>query len=84
MHKKLDIKAFSLAIGLMWASAVALLSIIASASDHYLHNITNFLSSIYLGYDLTFIGILIGIFWAFLDAAIGGFVFAWIYNKLAK
>ena len=84
MHKKLDIKALSLAIGLMWAGAVALISIIAATSDNYLQNIVNFLSSVYVGYDLTFFGILVGVFWAFIDAAIGGFVFAWLYNKLAK
>jgi len=27
---------------------------------------------------------LTGMVWAFFDAAIGGLVFAWLYNKLAK
>jgi len=53
-------------------------------SQSYLHNVSDFLSTLYLGYSLSFFGIIIGMIWAFFDAAIGGFVIAWLYNKLSK
>ena len=84
MYKKLDIKALSLSLGVLWACAILLISIVAILSQSYLHNIVNFFSSIYLGYDLSLFGIVIGMFWAFVDAALGGLIFAWLYNKLAK
>ncbi len=84
MYKKLDIKAVAIAIGLMWSVAILLVSIVAGFSQTYLHNIVEFLSSIYIGYDLSFAGVIIGMTWGFADAGIGGVVFAWIYNKLAK
>jgi hypothetical protein len=41
----------------------------------------DFIASVYLGYSLSFGGIITGMVWGFFDAAIGGFVFAWLYNK---
>ncbi|WP_201341956.1 hypothetical protein [Abyssogena phaseoliformis symbiont] len=46
----------------------------ANLTDYYLHNVAEFLMSIYLGYGLDFMGIIIGMVWAFFDAAIAGFV----------
>ena len=84
MTQQLNTKAFSLALGLMWSIGILFISIIALIFEGYLQNIVEFLSSIYLSYSLSFFGIIIGMIWAFIDAAIGGFVFAWLYNKLAK
>ena len=39
-------------------------------------------SSLYLGYDVTLEGLLIGMFWTFIDCFIAGYLFAWIYNKI--
>ncbi|QKQ23916.1 hypothetical protein HUE58_01715 [Candidatus Ruthia endofausta] len=61
-----------------------LVSIVANLTDYYLHNVVEFLMSIYLGYGLDFMDIIIGMVWTFFDAAIAGFVIAWLYNKLAK
>lgn len=84
MTCKLDTKSVALSLGLMWSIGILFISIVALATGSYLHNIVDFLSTIYLGYSLNFIGIIIGMLWAFFDAAIGGLVFAWLYNKLAK
>ncbi len=84
MNKKLDAKSLALAIGIMWSIGVLSLSLIALVSQDYLHNIVGFLSSVYIGYDLSFIGIIIGMIWGFFDAAIGGFLIAWLYNKLTR
>ena len=84
MNSKLNEKALAISLGFLWSLAILFLSIIAMMSENYLHNVIGFFSSIYLGYSLSFTGILIGMVWAFIDAAIGGWLLAWLYNKLAK
>lgn len=84
MNNKLDTKAVALAFGILWSLGIFTISLIALTSTTYLHNIVDFLSSIYLGYSLDFFGVIIGMIWGFFDAAIGGLVFAWLYNKLRK
>ena len=84
MDSKLNEKALAISLGVLWSLAILSLSIIAMMSENYLHNVVEFFSSIYLGYSLSFTGILIGMVWAFIDAAIGGWFLAWLYNKLAK
>jgi hypothetical protein len=84
MNSKLNEKALAISLGVLWSLAILSLSIIAMMSENYLHNVVEFFSSIYLGYSLSFTGILIGMVWAFIDAAIGGWLLAWLYNKLAK
>lgn len=84
MNSKLNEKALAISLGFLWSLAILSLSIIAMMSENYLHNVVEFFSSIYLGYSLSFTGILIGMVWAFIDAAIGGWLLAWLYNKLAK
>jgi len=41
------------------------------------------LDHFYFGYSFTYVGAVIGGIWGFVDGAIGGFVFAWLYNKLS-
>ena len=43
-----------------------------------------FLSRFYLGYRISPAGSLIGLGWALLDGWIGGFVLAWLYNRMAR
>ena len=84
MYKQLNAKALALTLGIMWSLGLLFISLLALVSGGYLHNLAGFLSSLYIGYDLSFAGIIIGMIWAFLDAAIGGFVIAWLYNKFNK
>ena len=42
------------------------------------------LSSLYLGYGASLLGILIGAGWVFLDDFIGGVLIAWIYNRVNR
>jgi len=81
MTHKLNTKAVALALGIIWSLGVLLMSITALATESYLHNMVDFIASVYLGYSLNFGGIITGMIWVFFDAAIGGFVFAWLYNK---
>ncbi|MDG2395385.1 bacteriophage holin [Candidatus Thioglobus sp.] len=84
MTQKLDTKAVALALGVMWSLGVFFMSITALVTESYLHNMVDFLSTVYLGYSLSFSGVVTGMVWAFIDAAIGGWLLAWLYNKLAK
>jgi len=84
MSHKFNEKAMAISFGILWSLGVLFMSMTALVTQSYMHNIVDFLSTIYLGYSLSFSGIIVGMIWGFFDAAIGGFVFAWLYNKLAK
>jgi hypothetical protein len=84
MTQKLNTKAVALALGIMWSLGILSISLLVLFTTSYLHNMVDFLSTVYLGYSLSFSGIITGMVWGFFDAAIGGFVFAWLYNKLSK
>ena len=84
MNQKLNSWALATALGILTSISILVISIIAIKSSDYLHNVVQFLSSVYIGYDLSPIGIVLGMLWGFVDAAIGGLIFAWLYNKLAK
>ena len=79
---KLNVKAFALACGILWAFGVFFLTwwlilLEGPKTEGCL------LNRIYRGYTITPIGSIIGAIWGFFDAGIGGFIFAWLYNLLA-
>ena len=80
---KLDIRAFALACGLLWGLAVLLATWWILAFDGAITEPT-FLASIYRGYSVTPLGSVIGLLWGFADGLIGGAIFAWLYNRLAR
>lgn len=78
---KLNVKAFALACGLLWAFALFVMTwwlIIADGAT----GDKIFIGRFYIGYNVSPLGSFIGIIWAFLDAGIGGAIFAWLYNNL--
>jgi len=80
---KLNVKAFGLAVGIVWGVGMFVLGIIAMAfgwGDRFIE----ILSSLYIGYKATFLGSIVGAVWGFIDAGIGGIIVAWLYNKFAK
>ena len=83
MSAKLDIKAFSLSAGIFWSVSVFFMGFLAMSCT-WAGKFVAALGIFYVGYSATILGSVIGAVWAFLDAAIGGAVFAWLYNKLAK
>lgn len=78
---KLNVKAMSLTIGLVWGLGLFLLTwwIILFEGPN---QDPNLLTHIYRGYSITPVGSLIGLIWALLDGVIGGACIAWIYNSL--
>lgn len=79
---KFDVKAFALSCGILWALAMFLLGIIAI--NGYAEPFVTLFSSGYIGYDASAIGALKGAAWGFVDAFIGGWILATLYNKLSK
>ena len=80
---KLNIKAFALTCGLIWGFAVLFLTwwlILLEGGTPA----PCFLNRVYRGYTMTPVGSLIGAIWAFIDAGIGGTIFAWLYNLLVE
>ena len=80
---KLSIRAFALTCGLVWGLGLFFITWWIIAFDGQQPGITNFISQVYRGYELTTIGSLIGLAWGFCDGLVGGIIFAWIYNLLA-
>ena len=77
----LDIRAFGMACGLLWAGGVVALGLTARAG--WGQRWERLLAEVYRGYDETATGLVIGAGWAFLDGLSGGLAFAWLYNRLA-
>ena len=77
---RLNPKACGLAFGILWAAGVVFMGLLAMVCS-WAQPFVNVLSAMYVGYSATIVGCLIGAIWGFLDAFIGGFLFAWLYNK---
>ena len=78
---KLNIKAFALTCGILWALTMLLMTVFMVLRNDMCSFMDNF-SSIYYGYTVSWSGAVIGTVWGFIDGLIGGAVFAWLYNKL--
>ena len=77
---KLNVRAIALASGIIWGGGIFLLAIFSIFFSIY-SDIIIFLSNYYIGLDVSFVGGLIGFVWGFIDAGVGGALFAWLYNK---
>lgn len=79
---KLNTRAFALTCAILWAAGILLLTwwiiVLEGATGE-----TTLIGRVYIGYNISAVGSLIGAIWAFFDALIGGFIFAWLYNLLA-
>ena len=77
---KLNIKAMAIAFGLVWGISLLVITwwiILLEGSS----STTTFIGKFYLGYSLTPVGSIIGFVWGLVDGAIGGVMFAWLYNR---
>ena len=79
---KLNIKAFALACGLVWGFGILFLTWWIIALDGATGEVP-FLGRVHRGYNISPLGSIIGFAWALIDGAIGGAIFAWLYNLIA-
>ncbi|MBU6142185.1 hypothetical protein KGO95_03685 [Patescibacteria group bacterium] len=84
MNTKCQPVALGVAIGALWASYVFLLVPAVMWFGGWGGGLIGPLGTLYLGYDLSLAGALIGAVWAFGDGFVAGVVIAWVYNKVAK
>ena len=80
---KLNVKAFALTCGLVWGLGLMMLTWWIMLFEGATGDVT-FLGRLYRGYNISFTGSIIGLVWAFFDGAIGGAIFAWLYNLIAS
>ena len=78
---KLHAVKFGLALGIVWGISIFAMAI-SGAYMGFGDQLVDIMSSLYIGYSASATGALIGLVWGFADAFVGGFVVAWIYNKL--
>ncbi len=80
---KLDVKAFGLACGLVWAQFLFLASIL-SLSSGYAYDFMQAIVSLYPGFTTTIKGIAVGMMWSVVFGFAGGAFIAIVYNKVVK
>ncbi len=79
---RFNVRAFAITTGLVWGFGLFVLTWWIIAFDGSSTEPT-FIGKIYRGYEVTAMGSLIGLVWAFVDGLIGGAIFAWLYNLVA-
>lgn len=79
---KLNVKAFALAFGLIWGFGLFFLTWWIIAFDGATRDIT-LIGRLYRGYNISPLGSFIGLLWALIDGAVGGAIFAWLYNFIS-
>lgn len=80
---KLNVKALALASGLLWGSGLFLLTWWIIAFEGVTGEPT-LIGHVYRGFNISPMGSLIGLMWAFVDGTIGGAVFGWLYNAVVR
>lgn len=76
--QKFHIKAFTLGLGITWSATVLLAG--WTAIFGWGGAFVRVMASIYIGYEPSFFGAIIGAIWGFFDGAIGGLIFSLLYN----
>ena len=80
---KLNIKAFALTFALWWGFGLFFITWWIMAFEGATGEVT-LIGHLYRGYNISPMGSIIGLLWAFFDGLIGGAIFAWLYNVLSK
>ena len=79
---RLNVRAFAVTFAIWWGVGIFLLTwwIIAwgGATGE-----PTFIGRIYIGYEISPLGSVIGLAWGLIDALIAGAIFAWLYNFAA-
>jgi hypothetical protein len=80
---KLDVRAFALTCGLVWGFGLFAVTWWIIAFDGSTGAVP-FVGLVYRGYSISPAGSFIGLIWAYFDGLVGGAIFAWLYNALAR
>jgi len=77
---KLKKCALGLSLGLTWSFGLISLVIINVICPTWGNHMIELIGNVYLGYEATFWGAVLGALWGFADGFIGGFFIALFYN----
>jgi hypothetical protein len=79
---KLSTRAMTISAGLVWAFAMLLAGLGHLLRPSFGTGFLTAMSSLYPGFHVarTGVSVLIGVLWGFVDGAIGGFIFARLYD----
>jgi hypothetical protein len=80
---KLNKRAFALTTGILLGVVILVITDVFIIFQHEGIQLAK-LHKLFIGYDVTWAGAIIGLAWGFVYGAIGGWIFAWLYNKLEK
>lgn len=80
---KLSVKAFALAFGIWWGVGIFLVTWWVITVGGGATGEPTFLGRLYLGYEISALGSVVGLVWGFADGLVGGAIFAWLYNAIA-
>ncbi len=80
---KLNVLALGLACGILWGICLAICTLLGVWFD-YGKGVLDLVASVYPGYQITYLGSLLGLVYGFVDGLIGGVIFAWLYNLLVR
>ena len=82
---KLSIRAFAITAAIVWGAAVLLVGVANLIWPTYGAAFLELVASIYPGYQASrSIGsVTVGTLYAVFDGAVGGLIFAWLYNRVA-
>jgi hypothetical protein len=76
---RLNLKALSLSCGILWAILLFILTLI-SLGTCYADSFLEMIASIYPGYAVSGLGLILALVYGFVDGAIGALIFGWVYN----
>lgn len=80
--KDLSPKGLGLALGVLWGVALALLTMVSLLTGTgYGQEALGLIGGIYPGYAVSWVGVVLGLVYGFVDGLIGGALIAWLYNK---
>jgi len=80
---RIEVKVFALTIALFAGVAFFMIAWWGILLGHEGESIPGLFGHLYLGYDYTLKGSLLGFLWGFVDCGLGAIIFAWLYNKIA-
>lgn len=77
----MKVRAFAIAAGAVWGFLVFAFTLIEAARGEG-HTLT-LLDVVYLGYSVSYVGSLVGLVYGFINGALIGAAFSWLYNRFA-
>lgn len=77
----LDPKRLGVAGGILWGAVMFICTLLALFTG-YSREFLQLMATVYPGYDISWGGAFIGLLYGFVDAFIGLYILAWLYNKI--